>query len=125
MSVTVNVRGVKSSFKQADEDLNEILNSLQRINANRALEDLVFATPVDTGRARASWYLSKYPSNVSEARTLLGPIPRDKIETLFINNLVPYIRNLNQGSSSQAPARFIEKTVSKYFTIKSGDVSFG
>ena len=48
----------------------------------------------------------------------LGPVPSDKIENLYITNGTPYIQELNAGSSVQAPARFIETTLSKYFNIK-------
>jgi hypothetical protein len=53
------------------------------------LERLRRATPVDTGRARDSW----------------------RIDEEGIVNDVPYINELNQGSSTQAPKYFIESTV--------------
>ena len=47
------------------------------------------ATPVDTGEARAGW----------------------KIVGSAIVNDVDHISNLNEGTSKQAPARFIERTL--------------
>ena len=59
-------------------------------------EELVNATPIDTGLARESWSTSK---------TLKGH---------DVKNSVEYIEYLNQGSSKQAPARFIEGIALKY-----------
>jgi len=53
------------------------------------LTALAEATPVDTGEARAGW----------------------KQEGDVISNEVPHIAVLNQGTSRQAPAYFIESTV--------------
>lgn len=53
------------------------------------LQKLKDATPVKTGKARDGW----------------------KIEGENIVNEVDYISTLNQGTSKQAPAHFIEKTV--------------
>ena len=60
------------------------------------MSELKNATPVDTGRARDGWKVSG-----------------DSIE-----NDVPYIEHLNEGSSQQAPAYFIEATLLKHSGIK-------
>jgi len=52
------------------------------------------ATPVDTGNARDHWKVH--------------PVSPHRYE---IQNTVPYIKELNAGSSEQAPAFFIERTV--------------
>lgn len=79
---------------------------------------VIIATPVDTGRARYSWYITiNTPSKIvpPEGEYKLPDIAshsnigyftvKDK---LFITNNVPYITALNNGSSKQAPARFVE-----------------
>jgi hypothetical protein len=131
MSVSVNIRNVGKEFDKAEKELIEAVNTLQRATAFVATSDLVAATPVKTGRARASWQLSKSPKNkvdnlngVSSAAPLLGPISKNRIEALYLTNGTPYIANLNAGSSTQAPARFIERTLSKYFKITAGSVKF-
>jgi hypothetical protein len=58
--------------------------------------DLRIATPVDTGLAQSSW---------KSRKTSLG---------FTVTNDVEYIDRLNEGSSQQAPAFFIEKTALKY-----------
>lgn len=90
-------------------------------------------TPVDTGWARANWI----PAIGAPAKT--GPQPtsrsaraaaasgalgrsesgvvavattyRFRMGPIFISNPVPYIVNLNAGSSRQAPAMFVERAI--------------
>ena len=71
----------------ADEDLDAKLRF-----ANNLLRRI---TPVDTGFARSRW---KYSSNLF--------LPGGVLE-----NDAPYIIYLNQGSSKQAPAFFIERAL--------------
>lgn len=58
---------------------------------DRLITNLAANTPIDTGEARAGW----------------------KREGTTIVNTVPHISRLNEGSSKQAPAYFIESTVLK------------
>jgi len=125
MAVSVKLTGIDKTFKNLDQEVIKLVNSTQRIAAFQAIADLTFATPVDEGRARASWLLSGVPDKVYDSSngafkplTLLGPIPNNRIESLYFTNGTPYIQNLNAGSSLQAPPRFIETTVSKYFNTK-------
>ena len=55
----------------------------------KLIAELVEATPVDTGEAAAGWH--------RDGNTIV--------------NDVDHIENLNEGSSEQAPAYFIEKTL--------------
>lgn len=92
---------------------------------------LVYATPIDTSRARLNWQgtvgapattiLSPYPevpsspnvgtstaiASINEAAASYTGQP----EGVFITNNVPYIQSLNDGSSSQAPANFVAMSV--------------
>ena len=61
------------------------------------MEELIQSTPIDTGRARASWDLEKGADGIFR-----------------IKNSVPYIKELNEGSSKQAPSHFIENIAIKY-----------
>jgi hypothetical protein len=80
----IKVKGVKDAIVHI-----QLANALL-VNAIKA--DLVAATPVDTGKARAGW----------------------KVKGSTITNNVSYIGDLNRGSSQQAPPHFIEKVLSKY-----------
>lgn len=92
-------------------------------------------TPVDTGWARANWVPNigaplDRPSGSYEA-AVLGQLPGDqqaglaKVATgyrlsrgrIFITNNVPYILQLDQGTSRQAPAGFIRRAIKKAVTV--------
>lgn len=85
------------------------------------MRQLSISTPVDTGRARWGWYLSvKVPSTeVPPEGKYKTPQIAEKLQavnenftvkdTLFLTNNVPYIKRLNDGSSKQQPARFVER----------------
>lgn len=96
-------------------------NQLIRLVALEALQNVVPATPVDTGRARSNWFVNvdtpinettdetKYnPHLLSEASKLLSPTSSNVI---WLTNNLPYIVRLNEGWSGQAPAGFVESSV--------------
>ena len=71
------------------KELEDRIKSTQANQIKKAVEALKEATPVDTGKARDGW----------------------RYENGAIVNDVEYIDRLNQGTSKQAPARFIEQTL--------------
>lgn len=95
--------------------------------------NLVEDTPVDLGWARANWVPSigapviEDLSDVQNPVSKVGPANARSQEGLvrvaaqyhlsqgpiFISNNVPYIQKLNQGSSQQAPAMFVEQAIDK------------
>jgi len=130
MAVSIKVAGIKQTLNNVEKEYTEIINSLQRAAVIAAVSELKLTTPVDTGRARGSWAFNKTGakqdagvSAVIEAG-ILGPIPNNKIETLYITNGTPYIKDLNAGSSIQAPPRFVEKTLSRYFKVTSNSIRY-
>ena len=61
-------------------------------------------TPVDTGRARASWGHSTAPASPAD-----GIWEEDEKDlSLTQGTKVPYVEQLNEGSSNQAPAGFVD-----------------
>jgi hypothetical protein len=81
---------------------------------------VTFATPVDTGRARANWRASAerplYTTTEStDADASLNAskaaIAGDRSGVIYITNNLDYIGALNDGSSAQAPAGFVEQAV--------------
>lgn len=75
-------------------------------------------TPVDTGRARASWHITDSPGNDKpEEPGTYGPplLPRHvpNADILYIVNGLPYIGKLNDGWSDKAPAGFVEMAVAE------------
>lgn len=83
------------------------------------LRQLTISTPVDTGRARWGWFVT-----VGSPSTEIPPEGQYSIPdvtsranvsvsadvTAYIANNVPYIVELNGGSSKQQPARFAERS---------------
>jgi len=82
---------------------------------------LVLATPVDTGRARSNWLASvgaprrdEVPardagSAIAEAAGVIAAAP--EFPLIYLSNNLPYIQRLNDGSSKQAPAAFVETAI--------------
>lgn len=87
------------------------------------LRQIVQRCPVDTGRAKSSFYCSEgspvyaetdqidksgNPSLERGAKVFDG---RKQFPVYFITNALPYISELNRGSSKQAPSGFIESSI--------------
>lgn len=115
---------------------NNVPREANRVKWQAALavdQAVVLGTPVDTGTARSNWVVSlDEPSDrTQEAYTALadgdmsetanaraamaqgaGVIARALPEQdIHITNNLPYIVPLNEGSSAQAPAAFVEEAV--------------
>jgi len=93
-----------------------------------AMRRLIKRTPVDTGRARGNWNVGIGAPNVSTKpedhgfdKSGRGAIAEGTQvalnlksgEVAYITNSLPYIPALNQGSSSQMPAGWIELTMAE------------
>ena len=89
--------------------------------ANVAGQNVVRATPVDTGFARSNWVaslggspdLSDRPirsrtATISEIKTITAGVKADgEIHIANGGDKVRYLKFLNEGSSTQAPAGFV------------------
>lgn len=97
-------------------------------------DEVVRATPADTGKARSNWRVSVNGSGGSQVRPPFSPGKNLGIEetanaqaassaararlasvkssdTVDISNPLDYIAQLNNGSSRQAPANFVQLAV--------------
>ncbi len=84
---------------------------------------VILETPVKTGHARANWQVGLVSPITEEidAEDESGAITiarnntliraRAKRVDIILSNNVPYINELNEGSSSQAPAGFVQLAV--------------
>lgn len=94
------------------------------------LQGVTLKTPKDTGLATSSWLLgiSNAPTeqpitsvgaaqSASEAQAkglvIIGRYPNGALPDLWIVNNQPYIGRLNDGYSLQAPAKFVEASISE------------
>ena len=110
---------MRTKGEKIETNVNKVVIKL----AGAALQTVVLATPVETGRARGAWItgINSAPTAQSERLDPSGVSAiasgKSKIETrrqgqtIFISNNVDYIGFLNNGSSSQAPANFVEAAV--------------
>lgn len=122
MTLRIRIRGIDAEFAQVERTASrEREREVLRI-ARQALSAVIAETPVDTGLAQRSWYVTdEPPTNIDspQGSTIpIVPIPSSffRSETqLYLVNPVEYIAELNRGSSSQAPARFVEETLLRFF----------
>ncbi len=114
-------------------EVTKVLTSLEKFTGRqitklgvRIIQFLTLSTPVDTGFARANWFMNggsplirnHNPNEVELAKSLQKEdIDKTKLTytikqgSVFIVNNVPYIGDLNAGSSPQAESGFIEKNI--------------
>lgn len=110
----------KSDLEKAYK--NKVVGTLDKTVRAVALiveTDLVNNTPVDTGRARANW-IPTLNSPANFTNLALSPIGIETVlnsfktaDTILLTNNLPYIQKLNDGSSTQQPAGFVERAVQR------------
>jgi len=95
----LSIKGVNGEFKRLSVKLEESSTVSSKKVVEHLVRDLRDATPVDTGRARDSWRVTQESAKPS---------------SFSVTNSTEYIQYLNQGSSKQAPAHFIESVALQY-----------
>lgn len=122
--------GLSSRFRARAKYVTKNSDELTRRVVKAVVTELVWSTPVLTGRARSNWRTLFYrgdnvkywPKPWKPSSPIEGAYEalQEADETvsfytgrrsIFVTNNVPYIQLLNAGSSSQAPAGFIEMAV--------------
>lgn len=112
---------VANSLVEVGRLVAEFLHVKQRKFLLATWNDLVDTTPVKTGKARASWFISPgFPfSREIPDGNYARPIEPDlakystKHTRWLISNTAPYIESLNRGSSRKAPAGFVQSAIYK------------
>lgn len=113
-------------------DIPKKINDGKKAVVFSIVNDLVWKTPVDTSNALSNWQVSiGQPINVeidpyvpgylgytaaasANAALLVAKQVLNKVkpgERVYIVNNAPYISNLNNGSSKQEPAGFVERAI--------------
>jgi len=123
-------------IKRYGDSIPRIVNALMKAIAVSVTKEIVIGTPVDEGTARSNWRMglgrglrsviaahSPYPKGskgggagrgetVNAAKTIAAAktVIQRRLpgQTMVLSNSVPYIGDLNSGSSRQAPALFVE-----------------
>ena len=107
--------------------LEDEINKQARADTLKILKGVVYGTPVDKGRAKGNWQTSVSapittetelldPSGstaISKAAAVVASAKAVKYPTFWISNNLPYIEELNKGSSKQAPAMFVETVIKR------------
>ncbi len=114
-----NSRNAKYVMEIVSEDIRtEVIKKTLKIH-----ENLMKTTPVDTGFAVNNWIpaiaipfggVAGSPEKVSGSESGAGVVNllSWNLKTpAYITNNVNYVEKLNEGSSKQAPAGFIEKAI--------------
>lgn len=117
--------------KQAADQPKDASDAAVRL-ATIIVELLVNDTPVDSSKALSSWevgvgnvptglsephFLGSHGSTAAESAAVALQLARAILATkqpgqvITISNAQPYIRRLNEGYSTQAPAGFVERAV--------------
>lgn len=109
--------------------LKEFTERVVRVIVLDATANLIEDTPVDTGWARANWIpsIGAPPSQPAGSPTDVGAARAAQQQgvaqiavgytleqgNVNITNNVSYIRPLNEGSSSKAPAMFVQSAIAR------------
>ena len=88
---------IEIELRRLNMRINEQISEELRKASASMIAELRAATPVDTGHARDSWSARVTGDN-----------------KVVVENSVDYIEHLNEGSSKQAPAHFVERIALKY-----------
>jgi hypothetical protein len=124
-----NLLDLANSLEKRAKEIDKRVNIIAIKVAMNLLENLVWRTPVDTSRALSNWQVSFDTPNLasiepyvpgylgytqqasaSEAINVGNMILKQKKpgQVIYISNAVPYIGDLNRGSSKQAPAGIVD-----------------
>lgn len=124
------IKGFKRSLKAFADSIGVGVETAVRKISMQTFSGIVLKTPVDTGRARASWVIGinrplnspDFPEgrkmSAAEAQSIanrqLATLGRLKpYDTVFISNNLPYIEYLEDGSSEQAPSGMVAVTLAE------------
>lgn len=129
--VTVNLIQFNADLQKFADQIGADIVTVEKKVALEVLSKVTERTPVDTGRARANWNVSLGSPDLSTTpdgiysdyqnspgtaaqqkgqQTLAG---LQKPEVVWIANGLPYIQKLNEGSSVQASANFVEQSIAE------------
>jgi hypothetical protein len=124
-------RRMRRRGREVEEGSNHIVRQVAVV----AARNLALETPVDTGRARSNWivnvgapsreeieaYFPGRDLGKGERKNFGGVLGQAEAEVenrqpgqdIFISNNLPYIKPLNDGSSAQSPAGFVQTAIDR------------
>lgn len=111
-----------------EEDIPQDLGTIARAVSLQALSGITLKTPVDTGRARGNWITTadSIDLNWSEnldpsgggaisagAAVISAALSANPFRVITIQNNLPYIEDLEDGHSRQAPQGMLSTTIAE------------
>ena len=119
MKFNINDKNALRRFQARNE---RRIKSFMKMATIELYRQLMIVSPVKTGNFRWNWWgqvngvTTRYELHENKGIDLNRPITVfsnfDLKDSLFICNSAPYAKRLNDGWGRQAPARFVEITVS-------------
>ena len=118
-SPKVFARRIRRRARQVETGASQAL----RATALVINQTVILATPVKFGHARANWQIGIDiavteeidENDLSGAATISRNAATIRVSkpkrSIILSNNVPYIGRLNEGSSSQAPAQFVQLAI--------------
>ncbi|MDH0157355.1 HK97 gp10 family phage protein [Stutzerimonas stutzeri] len=115
MSFSGDIRSFTTKTTQAH-------GKIARVATLELFSGVIRATPVDTGRARGNWQTSVgAPVNGEIAREgdaaalaeVEAKTPQGAGQVTYLSNNLPYIDELERGSSKQAPEGMVRKNMDR------------
>lgn len=127
-----NLLDLAARLEKQAKTIRSVASDRAVFAAKELLKTLVYQTPVDTSTARSNWQISldtplfnfieayeygSFGSTASVSSQAAIFVGNEKLkekkpgQSIFITNNAPYIRDLNSGTSRQAPAGFVESSV--------------
>jgi hypothetical protein len=127
-----SLKDLANELRATADDLDKAASDAACQVAIAIVTDLATKTPVDTSKALSNWRiglgrpvaLAIAPHNpgrhgstqdasaaatIAQAKAALAA--KKPGQTIWISNVLPYIRRLNDGYSRQAPAGFVERAI--------------
>lgn len=112
-----------SDLRRIAKKTNRKLDDMVRFVAVESLDSVVRLSPVDTGRFRGNWQLTKnFPASgtldvtdtsgratVNKGKAVASSV--DAGDSAYIVNNLPYAQRLENGWSQQAPQGMVKRTV--------------
>jgi hypothetical protein len=127
-----NLSSLAKNLRKRADELPKTASALAVKIAETIVGDLAHVTPVDTSQAISNWQTelntpadapigphypgekgSTYSASARETIDRAKATLKNKQpgEPIYLSNVLRYIKRLNEGSSSQAPAGFVERAV--------------
>lgn len=108
-------------------ELAQDISKVARKTSFKVLNGVVLGTPVDKGEARGGWEVSigspistesglidkSGGSAINKGQSVIASAKTIKYPTIWIVNNVRHIVPLNEGTSLQAPAKFVETAIKR------------